>query len=90
VGARGLAGALFGAFPRAASAAWAVLGACVLIWLLGPLLTVPASILDLSPYQHLPAVPAVAFDAGRALALAAVAAALTAAGLVAFRRRDLT
>jgi ABC-2 type transport system permease protein len=85
-----LVAALFGLAPRAVSLAWAVLGACVLIWLLGPLLDVPGWVLDLSPYQHISAVPSAAFDAGPVLALTAVAAALTAAGLAAFRRRDIT
>jgi ABC-2 type transport system permease protein len=82
--------ALFGLLPRAASLAWAALGACVVIWLLGPLLDVPGWVLDVSPFQHVPAVPSAALHAGPLLALIAVAAALTAAGLVAFRRRDLT
>jgi ABC-2 type transport system permease protein len=47
-------------------------------------------VLDVSPFQHVPAVPSAALHAGPLLALIAVAAALTAAGLVAFRRRDLT
>ena len=86
----GVAGALFGALPRAVSAVWAALGACVLIWLLGPLLHVPPWILDVSPFQHLPAEPAVAFDLAPALGLIAVAAALAATGLAAFRARDVT
>jgi ABC-2 type transport system permease protein len=82
--------ALFGLLPRATSLAWAFLGACVLIWLLGPLLDVPSWLLDISPYQHVPAVPAETADAGPLFALTAVAAALIVAGLLAFRRRDVT
>jgi ABC-2 type transport system permease protein len=85
-----LVAALFGVLPRAVSAAWAALGACALIWLLGPLLDVPGWVLDISPFEHVPGVPAASLDAGPLLALTAIAAALTAAGLVAFRRRDVT
>jgi len=55
----------------------------------GPLLDVPGWVLDISPYEHVPAVPAATVAAGPLLALAAVAAALTAAGLAGFRRRDV-
>ena len=81
--------ALFGLVPRAAVAAWGVLGACVVLSVLGPLLGLPDWVLDLSPFQHVPQLPAADFDALPLLALTAVAAALTAVGLAAFRRRDL-
>ena len=81
--------ALFGFVPRAAAAGWGVLGACVLLSILGPLLGLPDWVLDLSPFQHVPQLPAAEFAAGPLLVLCAVAAALTAAGLAAFRRRDL-
>jgi ABC-2 type transport system permease protein len=82
--------ALFGLAPRAQSLAWAALTACLLLWFLGPLVDLPAWVMDLSPYEHVPAIPAVGFDAGPLLVLTAVAAALTAAGLAAFRHRDVT
>jgi ABC-2 type transport system permease protein len=82
--------ALFGLVPRAAAAAWGVLGACVLVSMLGPLLGLPGWMLDLSPYEHVPGLPADDFSAAPLLALSAVAAALTAAGLLGFARRDLT
>jgi ABC-2 type transport system permease protein len=83
-----LVAALFGLAPEALRLAWVALGACFLLWFLGPLLDLPSWILDLSPYEHVPAVPAVRFDAGPLLALTAVAAALVAVGLIGFRRRD--
>ena len=82
--------ALFGLAPRAQSLAWAALTACMLLWFLGPLLDLPQWVMDLSPYEHVPAIPAVGFEAGPLVALTAIAAALTAAGLAAFRRRDVT
>ena len=81
--------ALFGLVPRAAVAAWGVLGACVLVSVLGPLLGLPDWVLELSPFEHVPQLPADDFRSGPLLALCAVAAALTAVGMLAFRRRDL-
>ena len=85
----GAAVALFGLVPRAAAAAWGVLGACALLVVLGPLLGLPQWMLDLSPFEHVPQLPAADFSAAPLLALSAVAAALTAVGMLAFRRRDL-
>jgi len=81
--------ALFGFLPRAAAGGWGVLGACALLTLFGPLLGLPDWVLDLSPFQHVPQLPAAEFAAGPLLVLCAVAAVLTAAGMAAFRRRDL-
>ena len=85
-----LVAALYGLAPRAVTLAWAVLAACVLLWLVGPLVDAPQWVLDLSPYEHVPGVPAEALAVGPMLALTALAAALTTAGLVGFRRRDVT
>jgi len=81
--------ALFGFAPRAVTVAWTALGACGLLWFLGPLLDVPGWLLDVSPYEHVPAVPATSLVAGPLLALTVVAIALTGAGLAGFRRRDI-
>ncbi|MGH2941862.1 MAG: ABC transporter permease, partial [Solirubrobacteraceae bacterium] len=81
--------AAFGLVPRAVALGWAALGACALLWLVGPLLDAPGWLLDLSPYEHVPAVPAATLAAGPLLALTAGAIALTAAGLAGFRRRDV-
>jgi len=84
-----IAVALFGLVPRAAAAAWAALAGCFVLWMLGPLLHTPAWLMDLSPFEHVPAVPATAVAAGPLLALTAIAVALTGTGLVAFSRRDV-
>jgi ABC-2 type transport system permease protein len=43
---------------------------------------------DLSPYAHVPALPADRLAAGPLLALTAIAASLVAVGLAGYRRRD--
>jgi ABC-2 type transport system permease protein len=85
----GVAVALFGLVPRAAAAAWGALGACFALSLLGPLLGLPGWVLDVSPFAHVPELPAADFRAVPLLALSAVAAALVGLGVGAFRRRDV-
>ena len=74
--------------PRwAAPVSWLLLAAAVL---LSPLfqLGLPQWLLDASPFAHQPA-PTVDVGGTAVIALLAVAAGLLAAGLAAFRRRDL-
>jgi ABC-2 type transport system permease protein len=85
----GVAVALYGLVPRAAPAAWGVLGACLLLLYLGPLLSLPDWVMDLSPYTHIPLLPAADVTFGPLLALTAIAAALCAVGLAGLRRRDV-
>jgi ABC-2 type transport system permease protein len=85
----GVAVALFGLAPLGAAAAWGVLAACYLAAFLGPLLGLPSWVMDLSPYSHVPLLPAAAFDAVPLVALTAVAVALVVAGLAGFRRRNV-
>ncbi|MFF4578171.1 ABC transporter permease [Streptomyces sp. NPDC001373] len=86
-----LAVLLYGAAPRYAVAAWAVAGAALALGWLGPALGLPQAVMDLSPFAHLPKLPGPgAWDPAPSLVLTALAAALTAAGLAALRRRDLT
>ncbi len=87
----GVAVALFGLAPRVAvPAAWTVLALAALLALLGPSVRLPAWVLDLTPFTHVPKLPGGAFTATPLIWLTALAAGLTAAGLIAFRRRDLT
>jgi ABC-2 type transport system permease protein len=85
----GAAVALFGLVPRAAPAAWGLLGASYLVGLLGPLLSLPDWVMDLSPFTHVPLLPAADLTVAPLIALTAVAAALVAVGLAGFRRRDV-
>ena len=85
----GLAIALFGLVPRATSLAWVALGGCFFIGILGPLLQLPDWTMDLSPFTHVPEVPARDLTAEPLIRLTVIAAALIAAGLVGFRRRDV-
>ena len=59
-----------------------------MIGLFAELLDLPSWVVDISPFQHVPAMPADDFALGPLLALTAVAAGLTGVGLVGFRRRD--
>jgi len=84
-----IAVALFGLAPRYTRASWGALAAFLLLGQLGRLLQLPTWLLDLSPFLHIPHLPGGPVALTPLLALLAIAAALTAAGLVAFRRRDV-
>ncbi|MEU8618056.1 ABC transporter permease [Streptomyces sp. NPDC048623] len=85
----GVAVLLHGAFPKAAVAGWAAAGICLVIGWIGPALNLPQSVLNLSPFGHLPKLPGQDMAWTPVLALTALAAVLVAAGLVGLRRRDL-
>ncbi|MFC8508500.1 ABC transporter permease [Streptomyces sp. NPDC057411] len=85
----GLAVLLWGAFPKAAVAAWGVAGVCLALGWIGPALDLPQAVLDLSPFGHLPKLPGQEPSWTPLLALTALAAALTAGGLAGLRRRDM-
>jgi ABC-2 type transport system permease protein len=85
----GLAFALFGLVPRAVLGAWAAVVACFAIGLLDDVLGLPGWVGDLSPFEHTPLVPLDDLTAAPLMVIAVIAAALTAAGLVGFRQRDV-
>ncbi|WP_019631923.1 ABC transporter permease [Actinomadura atramentaria] len=85
----GAAVALFGLAPRLAAAAWAVVGAAVLITLFGAVLGFAQPVLDVSPFTHVPKLPARPVEWTPLAWLTGAAAVLTAAGLAGLRRRDL-
>ncbi|HEX5994576.1 MAG TPA: hypothetical protein VFY84_05480 [Jiangellales bacterium] len=84
-----LAVAVFGLVPRANWLSWTLLGWSVLVTYFGGLLQLPQWLLNVSPYQHIPRMPAAEFTAPPLVALTLGAAILIAAGVAGFRRRDL-
>ncbi|WNM29117.1 ABC transporter permease [Streptomyces sp. Li-HN-5-11] len=86
----GVAVLLHGVVPRAATAAWGVAGAALLIGWVGPALDVPQAVLDASPFGHLPKLPGGSVRWPPVLILLGLAVALVAAGLSGLRRRDMT
>ena len=79
---------LHGLAPRLASLAWLALGFCAVVMLFAAVLRFPAWVQDLSPFHHLALVPAQHFRWWPFVALLLVAAVGSAAGQLAFRRRD--
>ncbi|MFG3364613.1 ABC transporter permease [Streptomyces sp. NPDC090032] len=86
----GLAVLLFGVFPRAAVAAWAVAGIALLIGWIGPAFDLPQPVMNLSPFGHLPKLPGGEMAWTPVLTLMAIAVVFVAAGLTGLRRRDLS
>jgi ABC-2 type transport system permease protein len=85
----GLAVALFGLAPRATLLVWILIAYAGLIGMFADLLGLPDWTVDLSPFGHVPLLPAVGMRWTPIVLLTAIAAALIAVGLVGFRRRDL-
>lgn len=81
--------AAFGLLPRwAVGLAWAGLAESALFGPLGEILGLPRWAMDVSPFTHAPAAPAETVTAAPMVALLAITAALSLAGLLFFRRRD--
>lgn len=85
----GFATALVGLVPRLSFLAWPAVAISFVLTIFGPLLNVGDAVLAVSPFYHLPDLPGAAFEIGPVLALLAVAAGLTIAGLVGIRHRDI-
>jgi ABC-2 type transport system permease protein len=80
----------FGALPRhAATAGWGAFIGLLLLGQLGAFLELPQAVLNVSPYTHVPQLPAADLTLAPLLALTGVGLALGGLGLAAFRRRDL-
>ncbi|MEE6261875.1 ABC transporter permease [Plantactinospora sonchi] len=81
---------VFGLLPRlAVGLGWAGFTLSLVLGQLGELLNLPRAVRDISPFSHVPALPAAELSATPLLLLGAVAVALGGAGLLLFRRRDL-
>jgi ABC-2 type transport system permease protein len=85
----GLAITVFGIAPRAIGLAWAMLGYAIFVVYLGGLLQLPGWMQNLSPYTHIPRMPADEFTATPLIVLTVIAAGLVTTGMLGFRRRDL-
>ncbi len=87
----GIAVALFGLLPRLTIVSWGALVVCLLIEVAGDVKIAGGSLLDISPFTHVPKILA---GDGSVLPLAGtghiVAAVLIAAGLIGFQRRDIS
>ncbi|ABG97841.1 possible ABC antibiotics transporter [Rhodococcus jostii RHA1] len=82
---------VFGGVPAwSAGLSWGVLAVCLIFGFLGPLLGLPQAVRDLSPFTHVPPVPAADVTATPLISLAVIAVGVGAVGVVLFRRRDLT
>lgn len=84
-----LALALHGLAPRLAGLAWALVLWVAVVAYLGSLLGLPGWARELSPLARTPAVPDATLTAAPLLVMTALAAVLTAAGLLGLRRRDV-
>lgn len=87
--AAGIAIAVFGLFPRAMLLAWFVPVYGFFVLMFGPILGLPEWLYDLSPFDHVPRLPAVSQDFSPLLLMTGLAVLLMAAGLIGVRRRDL-
>lgn len=85
----GLARLLFGVRPGLGPLAWLALVFAVVVMLFGQVLRFPEWLQDVSPFHHLALVPAEDFRWAPFLVLLAVAAALSGAGQLLFRLRDV-
>jgi ABC-2 type transport system permease protein len=82
--------AVFGLLPRLAiGLAWTGLAVSLVLGQLGELFNLPQAVRDLSPFSHVPALPAAELTATPLVALSTIALALGAAGMAAFRQRNL-
>ncbi|WP_436524348.1 ABC transporter permease [Actinoplanes sp. HUAS TT8] len=80
---------LIGTLPRFAQVAWGAVVLSLLILLVGPLLEFPQWAMDVSPFTHVPQLPAASFTAVPEIVLILVAVVIAGVGLAGLRRRDI-
>ena len=85
----GLSATLYGFLPRALGVVWALFGYGMLMSLFGQMLQIDAIFQDLSPFSHVGQYPGEEISWVAFAILTAASAALTAIGIIGFRRRDL-
>jgi ABC-2 type transport system permease protein len=85
----GIAMALFGLVPRLSFVSWGALGTVVGVAIIGETLQVSQSILNISPFNHVPKVLSGGLSLVPIALLTLTAFALIAVGLIGFRRRSI-
>ena len=86
----GLSVAAYGLAPKGTVyVGWIAVGICILLQELGLIFSLSHWITDVSPFAQVPRAPGVAIAAEPLLLMTAIAAAVLALGLGAFRRRDI-
>jgi ABC-2 type transport system permease protein len=85
----GIAMALYGFVPRLSFVSLGALGAFVGVELIGETLQVSQSILNISPFNHVPKVLVSGLSLMPLVSLTLVASVLTIAGLIGFQRRSI-
>jgi ABC-2 type transport system permease protein len=85
----GVAALVLGFAPRAVMLVWVAFAICFFLAMFGDLLDLPGWLIDVSPFSHVPDVPATDLTPAPLIVLTLIAAALIAAGLTGFRHRDL-
>lgn len=86
----GIAVTLFGLAPRLVAVSWAGVGLALLFGQFGSALNLSQAARDISPFTHLPRLPGGDVQTLPVTVLLAIAIVLTVAGLVGFRRRDVS
>lgn len=85
----GITVALVGLAPDGIVAAWAFLAVCFVVGFLGDIIKIPQWLRDVSPFEHVPQLPAAHLDPLPMAVLTALAAGLTLVGLVSLSQRDI-
>ncbi len=85
----GIALLLYGVRARLAVLGWLALTWCAVVVVFGELLRIPQWLQDTSPFEHMAAAPAEAFRWTPFVVVSALALGLLAAGVAAFRHRDV-
>ena len=84
-----LARLLHGVVPRLAFLGWVGLAFCFVVMFFGELLRFPQAVIDASPFSHLAMAPAEDVRWAPVIVILVLAVALSVAGQLAFRRRDV-
>lgn len=85
----GLGTALFGIFPKGTALSWLVVVYAIIAVYLGGILQLPEWMINISPFEHIPSIPAENFAWAPLLSLTVIAAILLVIGWLGFNRRDI-